>query len=151
MITQKDFFGNEQIIEPVTLDDIPVHFELMKEHVIHQPRQLENLKMCVEAGTAYKIGNEAFLYYWHYAERVADGYGIYGGAQLATLLIGVFHQADPETFCIRFGPQFKPDWYRNYRSMMTKHSLPYRSPLVLRLDELFKRWEKITRAKTWES
>jgi hypothetical protein len=151
MIVQKDFFGQEHTIEPITLDDIPAHYELVKEHVACKANYVKRMKMCVEAGTAYKIDNDAFIYYHHYFERrLADAYCIYGGAKLIPLLIGVFTQVDPETFCLRMGPH-KPGWHKQYRSIMTKTSLGQRRPLVCRLDELFAHYKKFKRARAWES
>lgn len=146
MITQKDFFGVEHTIQPITLDDIPKHYELVKEWVENPSRYKKNMLKCVDAGTAYKIGDDAFIYYLHYFDdRLADAACIYGGEELIPLLIGVFTQINPANFCLRMGPH-KPGWVKNYRSIMTKQSLYQKSPIVCRLDELFKKYKKLKRS-----
>lgn len=150
MFIQKDFFGNEHIIEPVELDDIIGHYRFIQPHVIKKSRFIKNMKACIEAGTAFKIGDDCFLYYLNYTPELADMVCIQGRANLIPLLIGIFTQIDRATFCMKVDPNvlLDPGWEKPYRSIMRKTSLEARGgtyPIVCRIDELLKHYKKLKR------
>jgi hypothetical protein len=151
MITQDDFFGVEHVIEPCSLHDIEPHYELVKDNVVSKCNYTRRMKQCIEAGTAYKIDDEAFIYFQFYFEdKLADAFCIYGGSQLPTLLMGVFNQIHTACFTLRMGPH-KPGWHKDIRSILRKSCLEQKAPLVCRLDELMVRYAKFERCPTWES
>lgn len=151
MIIQKDFFGNDCHIEPCELTDLQTHFELITDRIIDKPRQIRHMKSCIEEGTAFKIGNDAFVYYEPDSDHVSELRALYGSSSLIPLILGVFTKIDLSTFCMRQEPDagtHKPGWEKAYRSMFTKPSLKARGnryPLVCRVDFLLEHWQKLKR------
>lgn len=143
-----DFFNTTHTIEQCTTADIDGHYELIAQHIFNKRDQKQGMKECIEAGTAFKIGNDCFLYYVNDTKNVADGFGIYGDTvpqNLLALIVGVFTKIDTETFCLRMEP-FKPGWETNYRSLLTRASLRNRNdknyPYIIRIDELLKHYKR---------
>lgn len=151
MIIQKDFFGNSFDIQPCELGDLQTHFELISERIIDKKKQMRHMKSCIEEGTAFKIGNDAFVYYEPETPYVAELRAIYGSRSLIPLIIGVFTKVDTATFCMRQEPDVgthEPYWEQDYRSIFTKASLEARGsnyPLVCRVDYLLEKWQKLNR------
>jgi hypothetical protein len=157
MIETKDFSGNTYIIVPCTLDDIPVHFEMVKNLVPEEDRvdYVDKLKECVEKGTAFRLeDNSCFLYYSNYRDVHAYGYGIYGvnsPAKFVALLMGIFWKIDTRTYKLDFVPH-REEFIPLFKSVITMVSLRRRMrdprrPLCIRIDELKKKWRPIAEAR----
>lgn len=110
------------------------------------------MEQCVDARTAYKIGN-TFLYYLNYKPCCALGAAMFSNGEplkLLALLTGVFREVDKVTFKLDFYPHEKT-FLRDYRSLLTMTSLKRQAkkdhPLVIRIDRLRAKIHKIHKAR----
>ena len=144
MITFKDFFGKEHTITSCTEQDIDVHFALIKDVIpVDEITQFkERMAECIEAGSAYTISSDCFLYYLNYKPCCANGVALYGKnspSKLLTLFAGIFSQLDTHTFKLNF-KLHAGKMVQEYKSIITLTSLKRQRikgyPLVIRIDKL---------------
>ena len=141
-----DIFGREHSIKQCTTEDIPVHFNAIKE-MIPEKEALEfymRMEECVMAGSAYAIDNDScFLYYINYERDLAHGVALYGkdhATEMLVLFSCVFNELDTNTFKLDF--KLHPGKFlQEYKSLLTMISMKRMNrdpdhPLVIRIDDI---------------
>ncbi len=140
-----DLFGKEHTIVPCTVDDIAVHFNLVKdvipsEEVIQFKKRMSE---CLLAESAYTLSdNSCFLYYSNVEPFRAHGVALYGKhspLKMLALFAGIFTDIDTHTFKLEFS--LHPGKFVNeYKSILTLTSIKRQGipghPLVIRIDVL---------------
>jgi hypothetical protein len=140
-----DLLGKEHTIVPCTMNDIPVHFELVKDVIPSEEviQYQQRMSECINAGSAYTLSdNSCFLYYNNVKPFCAHGVALYGKhapLKLLALFAGIFTGIDTHTFKMEF-TLHTGKFIDEYKSILTLTSLKRRNmpdrPLVIRIDEL---------------
>lgn len=151
-----NLFKQHYIYRQCNLADIQIHFKKVQHWI--PPREGQDfrarMKECVDAGTAWKTDN-TFLYY-KTDGHVGVGIALFGmdhPLEIMALMMGVFSYRDKTTHALRF--KLHPGKnMREYKSLLTTISMARNGtnsehPLMVRVDELRKRWSTICE-KTWE-
>lgn len=162
MIITKDFFGKDHTILPCRAEDVDVHFSkisdvIPSEEVIQFKKRMS---VCINAGTAYTLSDgSCFLYYHNYKSWAAEGVALYGTGspvKMLALFAGIFREIDHETFKLDFHLH-AGKLISEYKSILTLISMKrYRMPghpVTVRIDELFKKMDKLYKARgiQWEA
>ena len=145
-----DLFGKSQSIKQCTFDDIPPHFDKVKEIVPEAEHQeyVARMTECVLDGTAFSLEDDSsYIYYKKKSDLFAEGVVLYGKQEplkLGALFNFVFTKIDPKVFKLDF--QLHPGKeIGEYKSMLTitsikRHQANSKAPLVIRVDQLMKRF-----------
>lgn len=159
MITTIDILGKSHIIKPCQFEDVPMHFEKIKDVIPEEEADsfITRMTDCIIAETAFTLSDDScFLYYKNYKPTMAEGVALYGEnapVKVLALFSGIFIQIDPVTFKLDFA--LHPGTFaKDYKSILTTTSLKLSNhsnhPLVIRIDELKKKIDKIYKRKGFQ-
>jgi len=160
MIITKDFFGNDHTILPCSAEDVDVHFSkisdvIPSEEVIQFKKRMSE---CLLAESAYTLSDgSCFLYYQNSKPCCANGVALFGSSpvKMLALFAGIFREIDHHTFKIDFHLH-AGKFVSEYKSILTTTSMRRQSapghPVTVRIDELFKKMDKLYRLRgiSWE-
>lgn len=145
MITALDMTGKEHSIRLCILEDVPIHFDCIKEHIAEVEEFKLRMIECIEAGTAYTSSDgKCFLYYLseEIQPKFASGVAIYGSGspmKMMALFSHVFTHLDKFTFVIKLLPH-SGTFVSECKSMLSVSSIKsyklHNSPLVIRIDKV---------------